>query len=49
MFSNAHLYNSAASYTAKRIKTQPIFMSIIFHYYKELMKIKEELVEEKKE
>jgi hypothetical protein len=48
MFSIAHLYNSASSFAAKPIRIQPIFMSIIFHHYKELMKIKEE-IEEKKE
>ena len=43
MFSIAHLYNSAASYAAKPIRIHPIFMSIIFDHYKQLMKIKEEL------
>lgn len=43
MFSIAHLYNSACSYAAKPIRIQPIFMSIIFHHYKQLMKIKQEL------
>jgi hypothetical protein len=43
MFSMSHLYNSACSFTAKPIRIQPIFMSIIFYHYKELMKIKEEL------
>jgi hypothetical protein len=47
MFSIAHLYNSA-SFAAKPIRIHPIFMSIIFHHYKQLMKIKEEL-EKKKE
>jgi hypothetical protein len=48
MFSIPHLYNSACSFAAKPIRIHPIFMSIIFHHYKQLMKIKEEL-EEKKE
>jgi hypothetical protein len=43
LFSIAQLYNSASSYTAKPIRIQPIFMSIIFHHYKQLLKIKEEL------
>ena len=43
MFDIAHLYNSASSYAAKPIRIHPIFMSIIFHHYKQLMKIKEEL------
>jgi hypothetical protein len=42
MFSIAHLYNSACSYTANPIRIQPIFMSIIFHHYKQLLKLKEE-------
>jgi hypothetical protein len=47
MFSIAHLYNSASSYAAKPIRIQPIFMSIIFHHYKQLTKIKEELEKKK--
>jgi hypothetical protein len=47
MFSIAHLYNSASSYAAKPIRIQPIFISIIFHHYKQLMKIKEELEKKK--
>jgi hypothetical protein len=43
MFSIAHLYNSACSYyAANPIRIQPIFMSIIFHHYKQLLKLKEE-------
>ena len=43
MFSIAHLYNSAYSYyaAANPIRIQPIFMSIIFHHYKQLLKLKE--------
>ena len=41
MFSIAHLYNSACSYAANPIRIQPIFMSIIFHHYKQLLKLKE--------
>jgi hypothetical protein len=44
MFSSCLLYNSACSFAAKPIRIQPIFMSIIFHHYKQLMKIKEHLV-----
>jgi hypothetical protein len=47
MFSIAHLYNSACSFAAKPIRIQPIFMSIIFHHYKQLMEIKEELEKKK--
>jgi len=39
MFAIAHLYNSASSYSANSIRIHPIFMSIIFHHYKELSKI----------
>jgi hypothetical protein len=42
MFSIAHLYNSACSYTANPIRIQPILMSILFHHYKQLLKLKEE-------
>jgi hypothetical protein len=47
MFSISHLYNSACSFAAKPIRIHPIFMSIIFHHYKQLMKIKEELEKKK--
>jgi hypothetical protein len=43
MFSICHLYTSACSFAAKPIRIQPIFMSIIFHHHKQLMKIKEHL------
>jgi hypothetical protein len=45
MFSIGRLYNSACSYAAKPIRIQPIFMSIVFHHYKQLQRIKEELEE----
>jgi hypothetical protein len=47
LFSIAHLYNSASSFAAKPIRIHPIFMSIIFHRYKQLMGIKEELEKKK--
>jgi hypothetical protein len=47
MFSISHLYNSACSFAVKPIRIQPIFMSIIFHHYKQLMKVKEELENKK--
>ncbi|MGB8935178.1 MAG: hypothetical protein WCC17_08740, partial [Candidatus Nitrosopolaris sp.] len=43
MFSIAHLYNSASSYAAKPIRIQPIFMSIIFHHYKQLARLSKEI------
>ncbi len=48
MFSIAHLYNSASSYTAKPIHIQPIFMSIIFHHYKQLARLSREIEEVKR-
>jgi len=39
MFSISHLYNSTCSYAANPIRVRPIFMSIIFHHYKKLMKL----------
>ena len=43
MFSIAQLYNSASSYSAKPIRIQPIFMSIIFHHYKQLERLSKEI------
>jgi hypothetical protein len=43
MFSIARLYNSACSYAANPIRINPIFMSIIFHHYKKLGKLSEQL------
>jgi hypothetical protein len=43
MFSNSHLYNSACSYAANPIGIRPIFMSIIFHHYKELMRLSKQI------
>jgi hypothetical protein len=39
MFSIAHLYNCAHSYSANPIRIHQIFMSIIFHHYKQLTKL----------
>jgi hypothetical protein len=43
MFAISHLYNSASSYSAKYVRIQPIFMSIIFHHYKQLTKLTEQV------
>jgi hypothetical protein len=43
MFSIAHLYNSSSSYAANPIQIQPIFMSIVLHHYKQLVKLSEEI------
>ena len=39
VFSIAHLYNSACSYAANPIRIHPVFVSIIFHHYKQLTKL----------
>jgi hypothetical protein len=49
MYDIAHLYNSASSYAARPIRIHPIFMSIIFHHYKQLVQIKEQLDTKKKD
>jgi hypothetical protein len=41
MFSISVLYNSACVCCANPIRMQPIIMSILFHHYKELIKLKE--------
>jgi len=43
MFDISILYNSASAYSAKYVIIHPIFMSIVFHHYKQLMKMSEEL------
>ncbi|MGB7952686.1 MAG: hypothetical protein WCF23_01795 [Candidatus Nitrosopolaris sp.] len=43
MFSISHLYNSACSYAANPIRVRPIFMSIIFHHYKQLLNLSKEI------
>ena|ERR1051325_6554604 len=42
----ASLYNSVSSYAARPIRIHPIFMSIIFHHYKQLIEIKQEIDKE---
>ena len=43
MFSISHLYNSTCSYAANPIIVHPIFMSIIFHHYKKLMRLSKQI------
>jgi hypothetical protein len=43
MFAISHLYASACSYSAKYIRIHPIFMSIIFHHYKQLIKLSDKV------
>ena len=45
MFAISHLYNSASSYPAKYVRRHPVFMSIIFHHYKQLSKLYEHMEE----
>ena len=40
MFVISHLYNSACSYSVKYVRIHPpVFTSIIFHHYKQLMQL----------
>ena len=43
MFAISILYNSTSVYSAKYVRIHPIFMSIIFHHYKQLLEMSEEL------
>lgn len=43
MFATSRLYISACSYAAKPVRIQPIFMSLVFHHYKQLVGIGEKL------
>jgi hypothetical protein len=43
MFDIAHLYNSASSYSVKPMRLHPIFISIIFHHYKQLTMIAKQI------
>jgi hypothetical protein len=43
VFSIAHLYNSACSYSANPVRIRPIFMSIIFHHYKQLKRLADQV------
>jgi hypothetical protein len=45
IFAICHLYNSASSYSAKYVRRHPIFMSIIFHHYKQLSKLSKQIEE----
>ena len=47
MFSLAHLYNSVSSYAAKPVRIHPIFLSIIFHHYKQIRKLSKEMNQER--
>jgi hypothetical protein len=48
MFAISYLYNSASSYSARYVRIHPIFMSIIFHHYKQLTKLSEQMREKSK-
>jgi hypothetical protein len=49
IFDISVLYNSASAYSAKYVRIHPIFMSIIFHHYKQLLKMSEQINEVKEE
>ena len=46
MFEISILYNSACIYSAKYVRIHPIFMSIIFHHYRQLVKISGQIDQE---
>ncbi len=48
MFAISQLYNSASSYSTKYIPIYPIFMSIIFHHYKQLINMYKEVEDKQK-
>jgi hypothetical protein len=39
MFDISMLYNSASVHSAKYVRIHPIFMSIISHHYKQLLRL----------
>ena len=43
MFDISILYNSASVYSAKYVRIRPILMSIIFHHYKQLAEMSEQM------
>jgi hypothetical protein len=43
MFDISILYNSASAYSAKYVRIHPIFMSIIFHQYKQITEMYEQM------
>lgn len=43
MFADARLYISACSYAAKPVRVQPIMLALVFHHYKQLVRVAEEL------
>ena len=47
LFLAASLYNSVSSYAARPIRIHPIFMSFIFHHYKQLTEIRQQIEEGK--
>ena len=49
MFDVSILYNSASTYSAKYVRIHPIFMSIIFHHYKQLAQISERMKQARKQ
>ena len=39
MFADARLYISACSYAAKPVRLQPIMLALVFHHYKQLVRL----------
>jgi hypothetical protein len=48
MFDISILYNSVGAYSAKYVRIYPIFMSIIFHHYKQLAEMSEQMKQVRK-
>jgi hypothetical protein len=41
MFADIRLYISACSYATRPVRVQPILMALLFHHYKQLVRIAE--------
>ena len=48
IFDISILYNSAGAYSARYVRIYPIFMSIIFHHYKQLAEMSEQMEQVRK-
>lgn len=49
IFATSRLYLSACSYSARTVRIQPIFMAVVFHHYKQLIRIAERMEDEEGE
>lgn len=43
MFADVRLYISACSYATKPVRVQPVFMALVFHHYKQLIRMVEQM------